>query len=83
MPTRSVPKGAPIGRPERAELFIAQNTGVPTVTLRSAPWGRAKGDILVRLGWENSVNMPSSLVNISTEHSQCTLLFQTKKIGDF
>ena len=41
--TRSVPRGAPMGRPEGAELFTAQNTGVPNVTLRSAPWGRPKG----------------------------------------
>ena len=41
--TRSVPRGAPMGRPEGAELLTVQNTGVPNVTLRSAPWGRPKG----------------------------------------
>ena len=40
---RGVSPGVPMGRPEGAELLTAQNTGVPNVTLRSAPWGRPKG----------------------------------------
>ena len=41
--TRSVPRGASMGRPEGAELLTAQNTGVPNVTLRSATRGAPKG----------------------------------------
>ena len=43
--TRSV-KECPKERPEGAELFTAQNTGVPNVTLHSAPWVVApQGDL--------------------------------------
>ena len=47
--------------------------------------GAPQGDVLVRLSWENSVNMPSALVNTSTQHSQdYTLLsFRKRKIRDF
>ena len=49
--TRSVPRGAPMGRHEGAELLTAQKTGVPNVTLRSAPWGRPRGRLgTLRLG---------------------------------
>ena len=79
------PQKCPNGAPRGAELFTAQNTGVPNLTLRSAPWGAPQGDVLVHSGWENRVKMPSVLANTSTEHSQeYTLLFQKKKrIRDF
>ena len=76
--TRSVPGDAPMGRHEGAELLTAQNTGVPNVTFRSAPWGARRG----RLG---TLRMePSVLANTSTDPSQeYTLFFQKRKIRDF
>ena len=82
--TRSVPRDAPMGRQQGAELLTAQNTRVPNVTLRSAHRGAPKGRFgTIRLG-ENSVNMPSVLANTSTDPSQeCALFFQKRKIRDF
>ena len=51
----SVPQwGAPRGQSLFC-FFIAQNTEVPKVTLRSAPLRALQGDVLVCLGWEISV----------------------------
>ena len=77
--TRSVPRGAPTGRPEGAELL---HKGAKC-DFALCPVGAPQGDVLVHSDWEN-VNMPSVLANTSTEHSQeDTLLFSEKENQDF
>ena len=62
--TGSVSRGAPMGRPEGADLFTAQNTGVPNVTFY----------VLIHSGWDFRVNMPSALANTRLQNPlRCTL----------
>ena len=63
--TTSVPRGAPMRHAEWAELLLRQTQGC---LLRKTQG--CQGDILVCLGWEKSVILPSALVNNSTKHSQ-------------
>ena len=75
---RGVSPGVPQwGGPEGAELLTAQNTGVPNVTLHSAPWGRPKGT-----SWYIQIGktLPTPLQNTL---KRTLFSFRKRKIRDF
>ena len=77
----------------RGQSFLLRKTGKASDCAKHrgakrdfalCPVGAPQGDVLVRSGWENSVNMPSVLANTSTNPSQeYTLFFRKRKIRDF
>ena len=80
--TRSVFRGAPMGRHEGADSSYCTTHRGAKRDFALCPVGAPQGDVLMHSGWENSVNMPSVLSNTFTDPSQeYTLSFRKAHQG--